>query len=924
MKKYTYILLAAAAVAGSCSKALEQELTVDDPAEETEYVFTLEASSEDDLTRTSYANDKTFSWNAGDAISVLFHKGSTNKFFTLTTSGTGKSVTFSGVIDGGYTIGASDKSSKKVALFPAADHSYTPGNEPVFNIPRVTDFSSTHFSANIPMAAVGDGNNQFTFKHIAGCYKVVYKDIDASVKKVMLSVTNQNNYAISGDFQLTTSDAALYRWSETWSSDADRKSLVYIENVVDGKATFYIPYSHNKESFRPTFVLTNADNGNCLKTSVAKTNLSGTYKADYGHLVVLPEISAPGKGTTNWVSNHGINWDLVETVVPGRVSDSNGGINEMKVTADSGNLYLLLSIKSSYLLNNASYDYSNFGKLYISDGSSTGSWSDWMWPLSHWQDEITGWLKTGNALSFTSVSGVTLDSAAHINGDTCYYEIAVPRAFVSTLRGTSADIGYTFDKSYSSGGSTGGDTTPRGYAPATGSGKSLFHITLPTFSETPSTAPSPGNITVTEASGEVLNPERGLYNQTSFYFNGSSIPGLSISSSHVEPLEFVLFYLTGYKDKDLDNTVLTAIETVFDNLRAAGKKAIVRVGYSSAHEDADKPWNASKDQMLSHIKALKPIFTANADIIYVMQAGFIGTYGEWYYTTDEFKYSVSGSTVQNFANHKAIVDALLDAVPAPIQVALRTPYYKRYYLNPTSISSWTPITAWGGTDANSRIGFYDDGFMADNGKDTGTFLDDTDWAMWNSQSAWLLVGGETAYQSSAPDPTYCGHDVALSRLAGGHVSYLNKNTSNKIMAYWISNGWLNDICKALGYRLVVNSANVTYSSLSSGSKLSYSFSIQNKGSATPIYPRPFKLVLVHNGTPTVLADFGDVRSLLPGAAATKFSGSVTLPQTVMQFDQLAIWLPDNSDKLRSNPAYSIRFANSDIDWANGFNIIYSF
>ena len=144
------------------------------------------------------------------------------------------------------------------------------------------------------------------------------------------------------------------------------------------------------------------------------------------------------------------------------------------------------------------------------------------------------------------------------------------------------------------------------------------------------------------------------------------------------------------------------------------------------------------------------------------------------------------------------------------------------------------------------------------------------------------------------------------------------------MTYWINNNYLTDICKALGYRLVVNSADITFTTLNSGATVNYSIAIQNKGKTTVIYPRPFKLVLVHNGEASVLADFGDVRDLAPGAAATTFSGSFTLPQNVMQYDQLAIWLPDNAAGLRSTPAYSIRLANSDVTWSNGYNVLYTF
>ena len=945
MKKILLFASIAALLATACS--VVPEIEVNEPDSPT-YTFTLNATMDSELTKTAYENDKTFSWSAGDQISVLFHNGDVNKFFTLTnTTGAGTSATFSGEIESGYEVGSSN--SEKIALFPAGDHSYDrtkakydaesyPKRGPFFNIPALTDFTKTHFSANLPMAAIGDGENNFAFKHISGSYKVVFTDIDPSITKVMLHVKNQTTRALSGDLRLEDGGSHNYCWWWTSASEGSvAQTVSYIVSVSNRKATFYVPYTNGDgEGFQPIFTLSNAVNGNILKRVSAKAAFSGGNAPSYSHMVVLPEIPASGTGTApGWRSNHEINWDLVDTVIEGRDSGTYGGINSMKFTADAANAYILLDVKSSYLLDNDSYDYSNHGVLFVGNGSDSGS-SAWMWSTKY-QSVFQTWLKTDNSLSCTATDGAMISAIANGSGDHVFYEIAIPRVGHTAFLGTTAYIGFVFDKRYKIGATiyndpTNGDTY-MGYAPTPNSTPPMAEVSLPAYVASSSSATSPLNLTFTEADGEVLNPERGLYNQTSFYFNGESLPSLSISNSHVEPLELVLFYLTGYKSKDLDEDVLDAIGTVFSNLRAAGKKAIVRFGYSSDHQEGDKPWDASKDQIIKHIQQLKPTFTANEDIIYVMQAGFIGTYGEWYYTgnnspaikdADDFYYEVSGSEVLYYDNRAAVINELLDAVPESRQIALRTPFYKRYYLSPDSINSWAAISSWDGTDANSRISFFNDGFLADNGNDTGTFHDDYDWAMWNGQSAKLVVGGETAYQSTEPNATYCGHDVAIQRIANGHVSYLNKNTGNKIMTYWINNNYLTDICKALGYRLVVNSADITFTTLNSGATVNYSIAIQNKGKTTVIYPRPFKLVLVHNGEASVLADFGDVRDLAPGAAATTFSGSFTLPQNVMQYDQLAIWLPDNAAGLRSTPAYSIRLANSDVTWSNGYNVLYTF
>ncbi|MBQ2544180.1 MAG: hypothetical protein II556_04455, partial [Bacteroidales bacterium] len=91
MKRFyiPFLLMAAAAVAACQNKA-----AVEEPAQGS-YVFTLKATSPVLDTKTDYSSTGKFSWSASDQISVLFHKGEENKFFTLTnTSGAGASADF--------------------------------------------------------------------------------------------------------------------------------------------------------------------------------------------------------------------------------------------------------------------------------------------------------------------------------------------------------------------------------------------------------------------------------------------------------------------------------------------------------------------------------------------------------------------------------------------------------------------------------------------------------------------------------------------------------------------------------------------------------------------------------------------------------------------------------------------------------------
>ena len=451
------------------------------------------------------------------------------------------------------------------------------------------------------------------------------------------------------------------------------------------------------------------------------------------------------------------------------------------------------------------------------------------------------------------------------------------------------------------------------------------------------------SVTFTECAGEVTNPERGMMSYNRFDLaSAGPYSEKSIPKDYTgESLAFLLFYLPYYIDKDLDANVFNLVQAELDRVRAAKKKAVIRFAYSDTY-NKNNPQEATPSQILEHVDQLASTIADNADIIYLVQAGWLGTYGEWYYKTnnhdssvpsytDYYKYTVSGSKVSDLNdNHKNLLDRMLLKVPSPIQIGLRTAFYKRYYLSPSNINAWSEITSWD-TGANNRLALFNDGFRGSS-SDVGTFKSDTDWDMWYSQGNWLAIGGELSYRSESEfalvsdDLKDC--DNSIAELKKQHWSYLHYSTSNRFMKAWYDAGRFDDIEKALGYRLVLNKAEFSSSSLTSGSTMSYSISIQNKGCAPVIYPRPFKLVVLHNGTATAVVDnLMDVRNLAPGADATVLNGSFQLPCSLASGDQIAIWLPDADilDKgLDEIPAYSIRLANNEVVWSNGYNVLCAF
>ena len=908
MKKHLFILSAIlGAVLSGCSMQ-ELEIIKEGNQEETPVipegykVLTINASKDAD-TKTSYAGDVTFSWSVGDQISVLCNDGTDNFWVTFTATTQAASSSFTAIVADGVTTGPMD-GTYKVAMFPASDnHVYEGPWSLKYNLPATRDYraaSGGHVSADIPMFAWGTDTDTYAFSNIAGAAKFTFTNVPASAVKFTFSTASvklNGTYGLLYD-SIDTDDSSNVKWNAANAGDDSEKTVTYYGDITDGRVSFYLPYATGGIWGYNTLTLEDAATGDILFYS----NKVGTINITKNQVAVLPSLNL------GFQSAWGIDWDGIASAT--NTNDSYPAIRKMKATADDDYLFLYLEVDPSVLTKDHTYDH--YINLFVKDQNGT---RNSYWGSSNMYSSVgsSAWAVENGNIAFKNWKSTYTSNLLMYPG-TWYYEIRIERSIDSLLSATGTlEIGVTLDDTYYD----GSYNVLNGYVP---------YGIIPSRDGDmyPVQMPATVNVSYTESDDEILNPERGMYTQQSVHFKDGNIPSASLWKNP-ESLVLLLFYFEDFINADLSNAVLDRIDDILANVRTAGKKAIVRCAYSNSHASDAHPWDAPAAQVLSHVEQLKPILAEYEDILYVFQAGFIGSWGEWYYTEsgNGFEFTTNGTEVEGYENRAALVDALLDAVPASRQIALRTAFYKRYYLNPTSIGSWDPIESWDGTDANSRLAFHNDAFLVDS-NDMGTFLSNTDRNMWNSQSAWLLMGGETGYPSGSPDPTYMGKEPALSTIAAHHISYLNNNDSNPIMAEWIANGWETDIRKALGYRLVLDNLMLGYANLDASTDVSYSINLSNTGSASVIYPRPFKLLLIHGGSPVELvSDLGEIRDVLPGSTH-EFKGSFTLPQDIASGDKLAIWLPDSNDGLKNISSYSIRLANSDVTWENGYNVIYTF
>lgn len=373
MKRYAYYLLIMAAAAMVACEAEPVNNSDPETPEVPElqngtYIYTINASIPEEeskpeqiAVKSNYDSEGNFSWSAGDAISVLFHNGDDNKFFTLTlTSGAGKkAASFSGAITSGYTIGASDgdASDKKIwALFPAStNHTYSAGNLPSFYVQPSVDFTATHFSANVPMYALNADEGALSFANLASSYKFIVTGIKDGVSKVRFTIYNQTTYGLSGSWPIHKDKYINYNHATPGSANS---TLSYVNNVTSNEAVFYVSCRY-WGTFQPHITVANCATDAPIKTFVADNPITPKSFTEVKPITLNVSEAAGGNYFVPAVSIDGVftDWDGVTEYLGTR---NNGGentrINGWRMKADAQNIYVYLDLNTEKITN-ARYIY---------------------------------------------------------------------------------------------------------------------------------------------------------------------------------------------------------------------------------------------------------------------------------------------------------------------------------------------------------------------------------------------------------------------------------------------------------------------------------------------------------------------------------------------------------------------------------------
>jgi hypothetical protein len=396
------------------------------------------------------------------------------------------------------------------------------------------------------------------------------------------------------------------------------------------------------------------------------------------------------------------------------------------------------------------------------------------------------------------------------------------------------------------------------------------------------------------------NPERGFYMARGYDPEKNPPPlnpaQLRRTRNSGITLVHVDWLLSEFRGRPLSSAMLDRVRVDFAAARDAGLKVIARFLYNSGPEDAP---DAPLDRVLAHLDQLRPVLRENSDVLALLEAGFIGNWGEWHHSTN------------GLLDHTPeIVAKLLDVLPPDRMLALRHPRLKTDLYGPEPL---TPLEAFSGIP-KARIGAHNDCFLA-SVTDYGTWSKSivAEKAFYHQDNLFVPQTGETCNFDEAAQP-FIGCENALRELAYLRFSSLNSQYHPDVLASWTSGGCMPEIGRRLGYRfrLIDSWAQVE------GTQLRVSVTVHNDGFATPYNPRPVFLILRNRATGDTqrVPVPSDPRRWIPSESTTL---RVTTNLAPGEYDIL-LHLPDAAASLSDRPEYAARFANPGVwEAATGMN-----
>ena len=381
-----------------------------------------------------------------------------------------------------------------------------------------------------------------------------------------------------------------------------------------------------------------------------------------------------------------------------------------------------------------------------------------------------------------------------------------------------------------------------------------------------------------------------------------------------QTLVMLMYYLYNYRSKDLSNKILQGFDEDMQILREHGFKCVLRFAYDwSSNKDADVA------QAKKHIAQLKPYLAKNADVIYVLETGFVGQWGEWYYSEHY------GNETQHLNDkRRQILEAMLDACPAGRFLLVRYPMIKTEYLGDTVSLKYDEAYS---SSPRARIGCHNDAFLNEWGN-MGTYAsdehsDDPKVRQYiANETLYVPNGGETNVEDTdefpgLPEQVYAKAEEEMRKY---HWSFCGSTYSEEVTDRWREHGIFEELDRVMGYRYQLTTATIP-DAAHAGEEARIVLKIKNVGCAPLYNERPAYIVLKNQNSVYSIPLASDPRRWLPNGVVTTIDEHITIPEDIPNgtYD-LYLHMPDASPTIAADPRYAVRFANVDIwDAETGMN-----
>ena len=431
---------------------------------------------------------------------------------------------------------------------------------------------------------------------------------------------------------------------------------------------------------------------------------------------------------------------------------------------------------------------------------------------------------------------------------------------------------------------------------------------------------SAGEITYTPDNTTIFkNPERGFTEE----LNGKvTVKSPYRVKNHIDSnwgkrdcmtMPVVLYNFGNFKSQDLPSEILNGFDEDMQELRNLGLKCVLRFAYTERESDIV---DATPDWVKRHLEQLKSHLAANADVIYVLEAGFVGVWGEWYYSQN-----YGNETQHVTANRRKVIQYLFANTPADMFILFRYPMIQQEYLN--DVTPLTPTEGFSGTE-KARMGCHNDAFLHNWGN-MGTYASDDkddDPAMRQyvaAQTLYVPNGGETNIDDDDALAQQ-RYTQAPSEMATYHWSFCGSTYAEPVTNRWRSSGLFDTLNIHMGYRYNLLDAQFSDEAAPAG-KMNVTIRVRNVGYA-PIYNERTAYIVLQSSTKTYkLPLASDPRRWLPNGVITWINEQVDIPSDVPEGTyHLYLYMPDKYSSIAADPRYAVRFANVNVWDANtGYN-----